>query len=104
MPADGKCRSVTSSPMSRGDYAFQLATQHGLAIVAGILALVGAWRGRGLLLAAAGFAWLVVALSWMLGFGLPFIPFALMAGLACLAAAWRLRAPPAPGPHAPSAP
>lgn len=104
MPADGECRSVTSSPLSRGDYAFQLATQHGLAVVAGVLAVLGAWRGRALLLAAAGLAWLVVAAAWMLGFGLPFIPFALLAGLSCLAAAWRLRVPPAPGPPAPSAP
>lgn len=103
--ADG-CRSRTSGgDISRGEYAFQLVSQQALSIAAFGMAVAGAWRRSGAVLLAAGIAWCLVAVAWTLGFGLPFIPLAILAAVACLAAAWRSRgARPPKAAAAPSPP
>ncbi|HJQ92909.1 MAG TPA: hypothetical protein VJ874_01335 [Candidatus Thermoplasmatota archaeon] len=102
MSPDDPCRARSSSGMGRGEYLLHLASQQGLAIAAFVLAALGAWRTQASLLLAAGIAWVGVAIAWLFGFGLPFIPLAIAAAVACLVGARRLHGPPFP--DAPSPP
>lgn len=105
MSPDDPCRSKSSfGDVSREEYVLQLVGQHVVAVVALALAVVAAWRRSAAWALAAGVAWATVVVAWMFGFGLPFIPFALLAAVACLVAAWRLRARPAPPASLPASP
>lgn len=99
--ADGCAVRSSSGDIGRLDYALLLASTQGGAVAAVVLAGLGAWRSRMWMLATAGACWAIVAVAWMFTFGLPFIPFALLAAVACGSAAWGLRGGSAP--HQPEA-